>query len=76
MKRKDYENYKWYPVTDETYWVEEYPEEFPNCKSIVRDTSGVRYDVEPQILIQNHCYLSWGTMTKSPEYYSFMIIEI
>ena len=28
MKRKDYENYKWYPVTDETYWVEEYCDEF------------------------------------------------
>lgn len=38
MKRKDYKNYKWYPVTDETYWAEEYCDEFPNCKTIVRDT--------------------------------------
>ena len=35
MKRKDYENYKWYPLTDNEYWVEEMPYEFPNCVTIV-----------------------------------------
>lgn len=50
MKRKDYENYKWYPVTDKTYWVDNYCDEFPNCKTIVRDTTGVKYDMPVQIL--------------------------
>ena len=76
MKRKDFENYKWYPVTDDTYWVEEYCEEFPNCISIIKDTSCLKYDMSPQILTQSHCYLGWGTMAKSPEYYSFMIIQL
>lgn len=76
MKRSDYENYKWYPVTDEAYWVDDDEEEFPNCQTIVRDTSAVIYYSEkPSILTMNHCYLGWGTMAKSPEYYSFMIIE-
>ena len=76
MKRKDYENYKWYPVTDKTYWVDDYCDEFPNCKTIVRDTTGVKYDMAVQILTENNCYLGWGTMAKSPEYFSFMIVEV
>ena len=30
MKRTDYKNFVWYPVTDETYWAEDDPKEFPN----------------------------------------------
>ena len=72
MKRKDYENYKWYPVTEETYWVEEEPDEFPNCQTIVIwDMS----DYKPQnILTQSMAYLGWGTMAKQEEW-KFMIIE-
>ena len=35
MKRSDYENNKWYPLTENEYWVEEFPEEFPNCHTVV-----------------------------------------
>ena len=38
MKRENYENYKWYPVTDNEYWVEENQEEFPNCNTIINYT--------------------------------------
>ena len=29
MKRENYENYKWYPLTNNECWVEDLPEEFP-----------------------------------------------
>ena len=56
MKRKDYQNYIWYPVTDETYWAEDYPEEFPNCQTIVCQkneygTSNILVEVFTSILL-------------------------
>ena len=36
----------------------------------------VKYDMPVQIVTENNCYLSWGTMAKSPEYFSFMIVEV
>ena len=73
MKRQDYQNYIWYPVTDETYWVEEYPNEFPGCQTIVRDKS-CTFGGLPHIMTQSKCQLGWGTMSKS-DYFEFMIID-
>lgn len=74
MKREDYKNYVWYDVTDETYWVEEaYPEEFPNCQTIVCCSEG---DDFTQIYTRDTIFLGWGTMAKQIEYgWKFMIIE-
>ena len=71
MKREDYKNNVWYNVVDEAYWVEEYPDEFPNCFSIVCETNcyGEQY-----IYTQRHCYLGWGAMAKHGGF-KFMIIE-
>lgn len=71
MKRKDYQLYKWYSVTDETYWVEEYPKEFPNCETIICCT---RPDICESILTRAHAYIGWGTMAKYGEW-KFMIVE-
>ena len=30
MKRENYENNRWYPLTNNERWVEDLPEEFPN----------------------------------------------
>ena len=43
MKRKDYENYKWYPLTDEEYWIEEMQNEFPNCVTIVYSNQKIMF---------------------------------
>ena len=72
MKRKDFQNYIWYPVTDETYWVEEYPEEFPNCQTIVICTDP--YLFAGGILTRSNCFIGWGTMSKYHKW-KFMIIE-
>ena len=73
MLRKDYDNYKWYPVTDETYFVEDYTDEFPNCRTIIKDIDNCIYTM-------GDIYLSWSTMAKSNSYgeiqYWFMIIEL
>lgn len=71
MKRKDYENNKWYPLTDEEYWVEEIPLEFTKCSTIVYNSKS-RWDND--IKTHQSCSRGWGTMAKSGEYY-FMIIE-
>lgn len=73
MKRKDYKNFVWYPVTDETYWAEDYPEEFPGCQTIVRD-KGCTFHGIPHIMTQNKSCLSWSTMAKSDNF-EFMIID-
>ena len=74
MKRKDYENYKWYPLTDDEYWVDrDYQDEFPNCQTIVCDTRDIT-GVKHSIMTYHNCTVGWGTMAKSGEYY-FMIIE-
>lgn len=71
MKRSDFKNYIWYPVTDETYWVEEYPDEFPNCHTIICNT---QESVCPNILTQDSSFMGWGTMAKYGNW-KFMIIE-
>jgi len=72
MKRKDYKNYVWYDVTDETYWVEEFPEEFPNCQTIVC----CKEYINEGIYTQQSIFLGWGTMAKQVEFgWKFMIIE-
>ncbi len=70
MKRSDYQNNVWYPLTDKEYWVEEFPEEFPNCSTIVYNQKN-RFDND--IKTYQSCSRGWGTMAKSEEYY-FMII--
>ena len=71
MKREDYKNNVWYIVTDENYWVEEYPEEFPNCQTIV---CCIDQDIDDLIRTRNQTYIGWGTMAKYDQY-RFMIIE-
>jgi len=71
MKRKDYQNYVWYPVTDETYWVNEYPEEFPNCETILCWKPN---EEDCIIYTKSSAYMGWGTMAKYGDWY-FMIIE-
>ena len=71
MLRKEYDLYKWYPLTDETYWAEEYPEEFPNCQTIVCCT---RPEIDETIRTRKTSFLGWGTMAKYGEW-MFMIVE-
>ena len=67
MKRLNYKNFIWYPITDEEYWVEEFPEEFPNCCTIVCEEDSERiYDIRT-------AFLGWGTMAKYGWW--FMIID-
>ena len=66
MKRSDYQNNVWYDLVDEAYWVEEYPDEFPNCFTIVSDGE--------YVYTKERCYLGWGTMAKWGDF-KFMIIE-
>lgn len=35
MKYKYHQDYVWYPLTNTKYWVEEYPDEFTNCQTII-----------------------------------------
>ena len=35
MKRENYENNRWYPLTNNECWVEDLPEEFPNCMTLI-----------------------------------------
>ena len=78
MKRKDYKNFVWYPVTDETYWAEEYPDEFPGCQTIIRDKK-CTFNLLPRIMTRYEHSLGWGSMTKYNEQYElefeFMIID-
>ena len=72
MKRKDYKNNIWYPLTDEEYWVEDYPDEFPGCQTIV---CCIRPEICGSVLTRRNAYMGWGTMAKNDEW-MFMIIEI
>ena len=71
MERKFYRNYVWYNLTDDEYWAEDFPEEFPNCVTIICCT---RPEIDSLIRTQHTAYLGWGTMAKSGEW-KFMIIE-
>lgn len=71
MKRENYENYKWYPLTNNECWVEDLPEEFPNCLTLI-------YNINSRFGDYIRCYstssLSWESMASYGTYY-FMIIE-
>lgn len=69
MKRKDYQNNIWYPITDDTYWVEEYKEEFPKCHTIIYHPKYCE-----NLATQGTAYLGWGTMAKQGDWF-FMIVE-
>ena len=71
MKREDYENFKWYFVTDETFWVEQFPDEFPKCRTVVRPSKSNSIEIYTQL----DCYIGWGTMAKQENWY-FMIIDL
>ena len=74
MKRENYKNNVWYPLTDDEYWVDyDYQDEFPNCQTLVvdtEDTNGVKH----RIMTYNMCTLGWSTMAKQ-ESWCFMIVE-
>ena len=68
MERKFYRNNEWYKLTDDEYWAEDYPDEFPNCQTVVySEKYGGLY-------IKETCPYGWGTMSKINEF-KFMIIE-
>jgi hypothetical protein len=71
MKREDYKNYEWYDVTDDTYWTEELPEEFPNTFTIVceEDIYGNK-----NIYTYSSCFIGWGSMAKFGGF-KFMICQ-
>lgn len=75
MKREDYKLYTWYPLTDNEYWVDDnfYYNEFPNCQTIVCDTSSMER-IKHHIMTREYCPIGWGTMAKS-DTWKFMIIE-
>lgn len=73
MKRENYELYKWYPLTDDEYWVDlDYQDEFSNCQTLVYDTTEqMTYNT---IMRMQDCQLGWSTMAKTGTY-MFMIVE-
>ena len=74
MKRENYELYKWYPLTDDEYWVDvDYQDDFPDCQTIVYDTKQTPC-VKHCIMTYNEAYIGWGTMAKLGTW-KFMIIE-
>lgn len=74
MKRENYKNNVWYPLTDDEYWVEHgYADEFPNCQTIVTEKSSDIYP-KPDIMTYDNCRRGWSTMAKTDTYF-FMIIE-
>ena len=74
MNRKDYKLYTWYPLTDNEYWVDvDYQDEFPNCLTIVCDTTQSSFD--NPIMTYNNCHIGWSTMAKRGTF-KFMIVEI
>lgn len=76
MKRSDYKNFQWYPVTDEEYWVEEFPEEFPDCITLViNNDTDLEGNPKTYSYLMDTCYLGWGTMAKYGGW-KFMIIPI
>ena len=72
MKRKDYENNKWYKITDDNFWVEDLEDEFPGCFTVVCDFNA--YD-EPFICTRDSSYAGWGTLAKYGKA-MFMIVEL
>lgn len=72
MKRIDYKNYIWYPLTDEEYWAEEFPEEFPGCYTLIAmpEIDGNSWS----IYNRDTAFMGWGSMAKRGNF-KFMIIE-
>lgn len=58
-----YELFKWYPVTDEAYWIDD-----ENVATIIKSP----YD--RNILTHDNCPYGWGTMVKTKGFY-FMNID-
>ncbi len=76
MKRENYKNNVWYPLTDETYWAQEYPEEFPYCQTVVAQKAMKGYEVYvDNMMTWETCPYGWGTMAKAENFF-FMIIEL
>jgi hypothetical protein len=74
MKRADYKNNVWYPLTDDEYWVDYwYVAEFPNCQTIVTESQKLS-GVPHKIMTYDTCPIGWSTMAKAGTYF-FMIIE-
>ena len=74
MKRENYKNNVWYPLTDDEYWVDtDYQNEFPNCQTIVCDARQIA-SVKHCIMTYQNCTIGWSTMAKSGTW-KFMIIE-
>lgn len=74
MKREDYKNNVWYPLTDDEYWVDYwYVAEFPNCQTIVTESQRVS-GVPHKLMTYDTCPIGWSTMAKAGTYF-FMIIE-
>ena len=71
MKRENYENNRWYPLTNNECWVEDLPEEFPNYMTLIYNKNHLLGDC-----LRGYTYsaLSWETMASYNSYY-FMIIE-
>ena len=75
MNREDYKLYTWYQLTDNGYWVDFgiLQEEFPNCQTIVCDTT--QGSMNNHIMTYNECPIGWSTMAKRGTF-KFMIVEI
>ena len=71
MKRDQYKAYKWYPIIENTYWIETLTEEFPQCRTIVRHN--IKNSIELYTITDS--YLTWETMIKEGNW-AFMIIDL
>lgn len=71
MERKFYRNYVWYNLTDDEYWAENFPNEFPNCQTIV---CCVKPEVISGIFTKESAPCKWEDMINHGEW-KFMIIE-
>ena len=58
-----YELFKWYPVTDTAYWIDD-----ENVSTIIRSP------YSKELLVENNCPYGWGTMSKTKGFY-FMNID-
>ena len=75
MNKEDYKLYTWYQLTDNEYWVDVgvLQELFPNCQTIVCDTT--QGSIHNHIMTYNDCHIGWSTMAKRGTF-KFMIVKI
>ena len=71
MKRENYKNNKWYPLTNNECWVEDLPEEFTNCMTLIYNKNARFGDY---VRSYNSSSLTLETMESYNSYY-FMKIE-